>query len=675
MVNDKIRKRVEELRELIHYHDHKYYVENNPEISDYEYDQLMRELKELEEKYPSLRTPNSPTQRVGGEPIEGFPTVEHHIPMLSLDNTYSEDEIREFEARLHRELPDEEFEYVVELKIDGVSISLIYEDGEFIRGSTRGDGRRGDEVTANLKTVRTIPLKLRKKVPGRIEVRGEVYMSVSGFRKLNRERERRGESLFANPRNAAAGSLKLLDPKITSQRPLDSFIYNLTESTSIATPPTHFESLELLKEWGFKVNPYIKLCRSIQEVIDYCSLWAKRREELDYEVDGMVIKVNSIEQQRRLGSTSKSPRWAIAYKFPAKQATTKIKDIIVQVGRTGALTPVAILEPTPLAGSTISRATLHNEDEIRRKDIRIGDTVILEKGGDVIPQVVKVVESKRTGKEKKFSMPKRCPVCGAEVVRLEDEAVARCIGSSCPAQLKERIAHYARRTAMDIEGLGDKLINQLVDRKIVQDIADLYKLDLATLSSLERMGEKSAQNLLSQIERSKSQPLNRLIFALGIRYVGARGARILSEHFSSLDELSRATQEELEAIPEIGPRTANSIVLFFKEKKNKELIEKLRRYGVQMGRKEERRREAPLAGKRFVFTGSLEHYSRQEARELVESLGARVVSSVSKKVDYVVVGKNPGSKYEKAKNLGVKSLNEEEFRELIERVKGNYLLS
>jgi len=668
MVSDKIRKRVEELRELIHYHDHKYYVENNPEISDYEYDQLMRELKELEEKYPSLRTPNSPTQRVGGEPVEGFPTVEHHILMLSLDNTYSEDEIREFEARLHRELPDEEFEYVVELKIDGVSISLIYEDGEFIRGSTRGDGRRGDEVTVNLKTVRTIPLKLRKKAPGRIEVRGEVYMSVSGFRKLNRERERRGESLFANPRNAAAGSLKLLDPKITSQRPLDSFIYNLTESTSIATPPTHFESLELLKEWGFKVNPYIKLCRSIQEVIDYCNLWAKRREELDYEVDGMVIKVNSIEQQRRLGSTSKSPRWAIAYKFPAKQATTKIKDIIVQVGRTGALTPVAILEPTPLAGSTISRATLHNEDEIRRKDIRIGDTVILEKGGDVIPQVVKVVESKRTGKEKKFSMPKRCPVCGAEVVRLEDEAVARCIGSSCPAQLKERIAHYARRTAMDIEGLGDKLINQLVDRKIVQDIADLYKLDLVTLSSLERMGEKSARNLLSQVERSKSQPLNRLIFALGIRYVGARGARILSEHFSSLDELSEATQEELEAIPEIGPRTANSIVLFFKEKKNKELIEKLRRYGVQMGRKEERRKETPLTGKRFVFTGSLERYSRQEARELVESLGARVMSSVSKKVDYVVVGKDPGSKYEKAKSLGVRTLSEEEFQELVRSV-------
>jgi len=675
MVSDEIRKKVERLREQIHHHDYKYYVENNPEISDYEYDQLMRQLKELEEKYPSLRSPTSPTQRVGGEPVEGFPTVEHHIPMLSLDNTYSEEEIREFEARLHRELPGEEFEYVVELKIDGVSISLIYENGEFVRGSTRGDGRRGDEITTNLKTIRAIPLKLRRKVEGRVEVRGEVYMSISGFRRVNKEREEAGESLFANPRNAAAGSLKLLDPKITRKRPLDSFIYNLTESTSVSIPSTHFESLKLLKEWGFKVNPYIKLCRSIQEVIDWCKVWEKRRQTLDYEVDGMVIKVNSIPQQMRLGSTSKSPRWAIAYKFPAKQATTKIKDIIVQVGRTGALTPVAILEPTPLAGTTISRATLHNEDEIRRKDIRIGDTVILEKGGDVIPQVVKVVESRRTGKERKFSMPKRCPVCGADVIRLEDEAVARCIGSSCPAQLKEKIAHYARRTAMDIEGLGDKLINQLVDKGLVLDVADLYKLDLTTLSSLERMGEKSAQNLLSQIERSKTQPLSRLIFALGIRYVGARGARILSEHFSSMDELSRATQEKLEAIPEIGPRTAQSIVLFFREERNRKLLEKLRRYGVQMGGEKKGKEKGPLAGKRFVFTGGLERYTREEAKELVESLGARVVSSVSKKVDYVVVGKDPGSKYEKAKNLGVKSLNEEEFRELIERVKGNYLLS
>jgi len=668
MVNHEIKRRVEELRELIHYHDYKYYVENNPEISDYEYDQLMRELKELEERYPSLRSPTSPTQRVGGEPVEGFPTVEHRVPMLSLDNTYSEEEIREFEARLHRELPGEKFEYVVELKIDGVSIALIYEEGVFARGATRGDGRRGDEVTSNLRTVRAIPLKLRKNVPGTVEVRGEVYMTLSGFREVNKEREEAGESLFANPRNAAAGSLKLLDPKITSRRPLDSFIYNLTESISVRIPSTHFESLQLLKEWGFKVNPHIKLCKDIQEVIDWCNVWSKKKDSLDYEVDGMVIKVNSISQQMRLGFTSKSPRWAIAYKFPAKQATTKIRDIIVQVGRTGALTPVAILEPTPLAGSTISRATLHNEDEIRRKDIRIGDTVILEKGGDVIPEVVKVVEGKRTGKERKFFIPRRCPVCGAEVVRLEDEAVARCIGSSCPAQLKERIAHYARRTAMDIEGLGDKLINQLVDKGLVHDIADLYKLDLTTLSSLERMGKKSAQNLLCRIERSKSQSLGRLIFALGIRYVGARGARILSEHFSSMDELAEATQEELEAISEIGPRTAQSIVLFFKEEKNRKLLEKLRKFGVQMGKVEEKKEGGPLAGSKFVFTGSLEHYSRDEARELVERLGARVVSSVSKKVDYVVVGEDPGSKYEKAKTVGVKTLNEKEFRELIENI-------
>ncbi|MEA3485304.1 MAG: NAD-dependent DNA ligase LigA, partial [Candidatus Aerophobetes bacterium] len=627
-----------------------------------------RQLKELEEKYPSLRSPTSPTQRVGGEPVEGFPTVEHRIPMLSLDNTYSEEEVREFEARLHRELPGEEFEYVVELKIDGVSISLVYEDGEFVRGSTRGDGRSGDEVTANLKTVGAIPLKLRKKVPGRIEVRGEVYMRISGFRKVNKEREEAGKSLFANPRNAAAGSLKLLDPKITSRRPLENFIYNLTESTSVRISSTHFESLHLLKEWGFKVNPNVKLCKNIQEVIDWSNTWAKRRESLDYEVDGIVIKINSIPQQMRLGFTSKSPRWAIAYKFPAKQATTKIRDIVVQVGRTGALTPVAILEPTFLAGTTIGRATLHNEDEIRRKDIRIGDTVILEKGGDVIPQVVKVVEGKRTSKERKFFIPNRCPVCGAKVVRLEDEAVARCIGSSCPAQLKERIAHYARRTAMDIEGLGDKLINQLVEKGLINDVADLYKLDLPTLSSLERMGKKSAQNLLSQIERSKTQPPSRLIFALGIRYVGARGARILSEHFSSMDELSRATQEELEDIPEIGPRTAQSIMLFFREEKNRRLLEKLRKLGIQMGKMEKREKGGSLAGKKFVFTGGLEHYSRDEARELVERLGARAISSVSKKVDYVVAGKGPGSKYEKAKRLGVRILNEEEFQELIEKL-------
>lgn len=665
MVDNKIREKIERLREEIHYHDYKYYIENNPEISDYEYDQLMRELKRLEERHPSLRSSNSPTQRVGGMPEEGFPTVEHSVPMLSLENAYSEEEVREFERRLHRELPGEDFQYVVERKIDGVSVSLMYEDGELQRGSTRGDGRRGDDITANLKTIHTIPLELRKKVRGRIEVRGEIYISRSGFQQLNKKREQKGESLFANPRNAAAGSLKLLDPRITSQRPLDGFVYALPYTVEVKIPSTQMECLEKLREWGFRVNPHFRLCKDIDEVLTYCRFWAKKREELDYEVDGMVIKVNNIDQQMRLGSTAKNPRWAIASKFQAKQATTVIRDIILQVGRTGALTPVAIFEPTPLAGTTITRATLHNEDEIRRKDIRIGDTAIIEKGGDIIPQVVKVVESKRSGGEKEFSIPKKCPVCGARVIKLEDEAVSRCIGSSCPAQLKEKIAHYAQRTAMDIEGLGDKLIEQLVDNKIILDVSDLYKLDLFTLSSLERMGEKSAQNLLFEIEKSKSQPLSRLIFALGIRYVGAGGARILADNFFSLEALATASQGSLEEIPEIGPRTAHSTLLFFQEEKNRELLAGLKKWGVRTEEQREEKRETSLTGKRFVFTGSLEHYTRQEAKNLVEKMGARVVSSVSQKTDYVVVGENAGSKYDKAKALRVKTITEEKFGELM----------
>ncbi len=669
MVSDEIKKRVEKLREQTHHHDYKYYVENNPEISDYEYDQLLKQLKKLEEKYPSLKTPTSPTQRVGGEPVEGSISVEHKIAMLSLENTYSEEEIREYEKKLQRELPGEEFQWVVELKIDGISISLIYEDGEFVRGSTRGDGRVGDDITPNLRTIHTIPLKLRKKVPGIVEIRGEIYMTKSGFKKVNRERELKKESLFANPRNAAAGSLKLLNPRITSKRPLDNFIYNLTQSTQMKIPPTHRECLNVMKEWGFKVNPNYKLCRSIEEVINYCNSWMKRKEQLDYDVDGMVIKVNLVDQQARLGSTTKNPRWAIAYKFPAQQATTKIRKIIVQVGRTGALTPVAIFDPTPLAGTTITRATLHNEDEIKRKDIRIGDTVIIEKGGDIIPQVVKVVEEKRVGKEEIFSMPKTCPVCSAKVLRLPGEVLTRCIGSSCPAQLKERIAHYAQRTAMDIDGLGDKLIEQLVDKKVILDISGLYRLDLSTLSSLERMGEKSSQNLLPQIEESKEQPLHRLIFALGIRYVGIRGAQILAEKFSSINDLFSASVEELEFIPEIGPRTAQAIISFFKEEKNEKLLGELKELGVQMGKREIKKiREKPFKGKKFVFTGSLKRYARSETQAMVEELGARAVNSVSKNIDYVVVGKEPGSKYEKAKRLGVKILNEEEFQELIEKL-------
>ncbi len=667
-MNEKIKKTVEKLREKIHYHDYKYYVENNPEISDYEYDQLNDELKQLEEKYPSLRTPTSPTQRVGGQPLEGFLSVEHAIAMLSLENTYSEQEISGYEKRLHRELPGEEFQWVVELKIDGISVSLIYENGEFIRGSTRGDGRVGDDITLNLRTIHTIPLKLRKKVPGRLEVRGEVYITKSGLRRVNQERELKKEPLFANPRNAAAGSLKLLDPRITSKRPLSVFIYNLTQSTQMRIPPTHRECLSAMKEWGFRINPNYKFCQSIYEIMDYYNFWMKRKQELDYDVDGMVIKVNSIDQQNRLGSTTKSPRWAIAYKFPAQQSTTIIREIIVQVGRTGALTPVAIFDPTSLAGTTITRATLHNEDEIKRKDIRVGDTVIIEKGGDIIPQVVKVIKEKRTGKEKVFSMPKTCPVCGAQVVRLSGEALSRCIGSSCPAQLKEKIAHYAQRTAMDIDGLGDKLIEQLIDKKIISDISGLYQLDLPTLSSLERMGKKSSKNLLIQIEKSKNQPLYRLIFALGIRYVGIRGAQILAEKFTSMDDLSHARIEELESIPEIGPRTTQAITAFFKEEKNQKLLQELKKLGVQMGKKEKVKKDkTTLNGKKFVFTGSLKNYTRSETQEAVEELGARAVNSVSKNVDYVVVGEEPGLKYEKAKKLGVKILNEGQFQELIEK--------
>ncbi|MCK4925930.1 NAD-dependent DNA ligase LigA [Candidatus Aerophobetes bacterium] len=668
MLSDKMRKRVESIRNEIHYHDHKYYVENNPEISDYEYDELMKELKELEERYPTLKTPASPTQRVGGVPLEGFPSAEHRIPMLSLENTYSEEEIGEFERRLHRELPgEEEFEYVVELKIDGVSFCLVYEDGLLVSGSTRGDGRRGDEITPNLKTIRTIPLILREKVPGRIEVRGEVYMTRSGFGRVNEERGEEGESLFANPRNAAAGSLKLLDPRVVRERPLDNFIYVWVESTEQEMPPTHMEALEMLKKWGFKVNPHLRLFRTVDGVIEYCNEWQEKKEHLDYDVDGMVIKVNSLDQQRRLGSTTKSPRWAIAYKFPAKQASTTIRNILVQVGRTGALTPVAVLDPTPLAGSTITRSTLHNEDEIRRKDIRIGDTAIIEKGGDIIPQVVKVLKSRRKGKEKEFFMPTRCPVCGAKVVRLPDEAVARCIGSSCAAQLKEKIAHYAQRQAMDIEGLGDKLIDQLVDKKLLLDIADIYKLDLLTLSSVERMGKKSSENLLSEIEKSRQQSLSRLIFALGIRYVGIRGARILAENFPSLEELSKASEETLQAIPEIGPRTAQSVRVFFQEERNRKLLQRLTEYGLRMKEEvEEKRKKGPLVGRTFVFTGSLEHYSRQQVETLIERLGARAVSSVGKKLDYVVLGKDPGSKYEKARKLGLRILTEEEFLKIIQ---------
>ncbi len=662
-VSEHIKKEVEKLRKEIHYHNYRYYVLNDPVISDYEYDQLVKRLEELERQYPELITPDSPTQRIGEEITGEFPTVEHRIPMLSLDNTYNEEEVRDFDRRVRKLLGDEPVEYVVELKIDGVAVSLRYEKGKFVQGSTRGNGKIGDDITSNLKTIKTVPLVLLTDDPDlqNIEVRGEVYMPKHEFERMNREREEEGLPLFANPRNAAAGTLKLQDPKEVAKRGLDIFVHTVAEFPEKVK--THYEALQILKDIGFKVSPYVKLCKNIDEAIEYFNEWVDRRDSLPFEIDGMVLKVNSFDQQRRLGTTIKSPRYAIAYKFPARQATTRIKDIVLQVGRTGVVTPVAVLDPVHLSGTIVSRATLHNEDEIRRKDIRIGDWVIVEKGGEIIPKVVKVIKDKRTGEEKEFRMPEKCPVCGGKLVREEGEVAWRCINVSCPAQIKRSIQHFASRNAMDIEGLGPSLIDQLVDKGLVKDYGDLYYLDPKEVAKLERMGKKSTENLMRAIEKSKTRPLARLIFALGIRHVGIHAAGILAERFKSIDKLKEATFEELASIEGIGPIMAKSIVNFFREKKNLEVLEKLRRAGVKM--EEEEKKEGVLAGKTFVFTGALSKYSRHEAQEKVIALGGKVSSSVSRNTDYVVVGENPGSKYEKAKKLGIKIINEEEFLKMI----------
>ena len=670
-MEEEVRKRIEELRALIEYHNRKYYIENEPEISDYEYDLLMKELIALENAYPHLVTPDSPTQRVGGQPLEGFETVQHRVPMLSLDNAYNEEEVREFDERV-RKAVGEEVQYVAELKIDGVGVSLIYENSVLVRAVSRGDGERGDDITANIKTIRSVPLRLSHLKggisPRFLDVRGEVYLPKKALDALNREREEAGEKPFANPRNAAAGSLKLLDPRIVAKRPLDIFVHSLgyVEGMDIED---QFSALKAFKELGLKVNPYSVLCSSIDEAIDYYNSWVERRDELEYEVDGLVIKVNSFEQQRRLGATSKSPRWAIAFKFPARQRTTKLLDIVLQVGRTGAITPVAILEPVELAGAVIRRATLHNEDEIRRKDIRIGDRVILERSGDVIPKVVGVVKSVRDGTEKEFVMPRQCPSCGGPIKRPPGEAIYRCENISCPAQLKRRLSHFVSRDAMDIEGMGDSLIEQLVDKGLVKDYADIYSLRYEDLVRLERMGPKSAKNLLESIEESKERELSRLIYALGIRHVGSHIADILAEKYESIEELAMASIEELQEIPEIGPAVAESIYSFFGHEGTAPVLRKLEAAGVRM-RKEEKPPEAekiesPIAGRTFVFTGALSTMTRKEAEELVKRLGGKVSDSVSRKTDFVVVGKEPGSKYEKALSLGIKMLTEEEFVKLL----------
>ncbi len=664
-----VKKKIEELREKIRYHNHRYYVLDDPIISDAEYDQLMKELIEWEKKYPQYTTSSSPTQRVGIEPVPEFETVRHITPMFSLSNAFSDEELIAFDQRIKKLVPQQKIDYLVELKIDGLAIALVYENGIFVRGATRGDGITGEDITSNLRTIKTIPLKLfGKDIPPRLEVYGEVYMKRSDFEKLNEERMKNKESLFANPRNASAGSVRQLDPRITAQRPLDTFIYRATfpEGNKFKN---HIEVLNYLKKIGFKINPHIKLCQDIKESINYSQEWIEKKEDLDYEIDGMVIKVNSLSLREEMGSTTRSPRWAIAYKFPAQQTTTKVCNIIVQVGRTGALTPVALLDPVKISGSVVQRATLHNEDEIRRKDVRIGDTVLVQKAGEVIPEVVKLILEKRTGQEKEFVMPSECPVCGSKVFRPEGEVVSRCNSLTCPAQVKERIRHFASRDAMDIEGLGPAIIDQLVEKGLIKDFSDLYFLKREDLISLERMAEKSADNLLDAIEKSKKKSLAHLIYGLGIRYVGVHTSEVITRYYPTLDKFKKTNLEELIEINEIGPKIAESIVLFFKEKDNLDIIEKLRRVGLNFGQEEEKvkkEKEAQiLTGKLFVLTGTLKDFTRSQAKEVINRLGGRVTGSVSKRTDYVVAGEDPGSKYQKAQKIGVPIINEEEFKKII----------
>jgi len=661
-----VARRIDELRELLRHHDFLYYVENRPEISDAEYDRLVRELRALEEAHPDLLTPDSPTQRVAGRPVDVFASVEHKVAMLSLDNATDPAELREFEARLKRALPGAELEYVCEPKVDGLGVALLYERGQFVRGATRGDGRVGEEITQNLRTVKSIPLTLRPPLRDlrELEVRGEVYMPRAAFQKLNAELEEAGEPTFANPRNAAAGAVRQKDPAITAKRPLDIFLYHVSHAEPFPFK-THWEALDALRAGGFKTNPKAKRCRDLDAVIAYCQALEAERDALGYDADGVVVKVNSLEQQRRLGATAHHPRWAIAYKFAARQATTRVLDIKVNVGKTGALTPAAMLEPVELAGVTVSRASLHNEDEVRKKDIRVGDTVLIERAGDVIPYVVQVISSKRPPGTDPFKMPTRCPACGAKAYRPEGEAIWRCTNAACPAQLKERLLHFGSRRAMDIEHLGEAVVNQLVDRELVRDFADLYHRTVAELADLERLAEKSAQNLVNAIQASKTRGLARLLNGLGIRYIGERASQLLASHFGTMERLQQASEEEISQIYGIGPQIAQSVAKFFSESANRKTIERLRAVGVAMREEGVGEGPRPLAGKTFVLTGTFRRTTRDEAKDLIIRLGGRVTGSVSKKTDYVVVGEEPGSKADDAKRLGVHTLDEAEFLKLV----------
>jgi DNA ligase (NAD+) len=666
-----IAQRAEELRGLINYHNYKYYVEAQSEISDREYDRLVKELEKIEEAHPELITPDSPTRRVGGQPIEGFVTVKHRRAMLSIDNTYSAEELREFDRRVRKLLPGETVTYVVELKIDGVAISLTYEDGLFTVGATRGDGERGDDVTHNLKTIRELPLRVRTDQPPKLfEVRGEVYMTIEDLARLNRERLAKSLEPFANPRNSAAGSLKLLDPRLCAERRLRLFTYSL-EDTEGSFVQTHLQALDLLRRYGFPVNPHIQVCETIDQAIAHCNDWAERRHDLPYETDGMVIKVNDFDQRRRLGATSKAPRWVVAFKYEAEQALTKLLKIEVHVGKTGILTPVAHLEPVQLAGTTVSRASLHNADEMARKDIRVGDTVLVEKAGEIIPYVIRTEPSVRTGAEQIFQFPLKCPVCGAPVEREEGGVYYRCTGPACPAQLKERLRFYAYRKAMDIEGLGTALIDQLVDTGLVRSIPDLYRLTLEQLVELERMGKKSAENVLAGIQASKERGLCRVLTGLAIRHVGDHVAELLAAEFGNIDDLMNASVERLAQVEGIGQERAESIYKFFQSAAGRRTIEELRSLGLKLT---EDIRPAPaavggkeLTGKIFVVTGTLSRYGREEIEDLIKKLGGKATGSVSKKTDYVVAGEKAGSKLDKARQLGVPVLSEEEFEKMIGR--------
>ncbi len=681
LTREQAQKRLAELRRLIEHHNYLYYVLDQPEISDAEYDALMRELLQLEEQFPDLRTPDSPSMRVGAPPLESFATHTHRQPMLSLGNAFGAEELREFDQRIKRFLGmplDQRIEYVAELKIDGLAISLTYVDGVFVTGATRGDGFQGEDVTQNLRTIHAIPLRLRQPsavsaslfeepavpIPSFVEVRGEVYLTHDEFRRINEEREQTGEPTFANPRNAAAGSVRQLDPRITARRRLSLFAYGIGAIEG-ASFDTHWQILQTLKAWGFPVNPHARICSGIEEVIAFCEGWTARRGELNYDVDGVVVKVNSLLMQQDLGYVQRSPRWAVAYKFPAQQARTRILEVRWQVGRTGALTPVAIMEPVEVGGVTVSRATLHNEDEIARKGVMVGDVVMIQRAGDVIPEVVSVVEEERDGDEQPIVRPQTCPECGAPVEKPAGEAVARCVNLACPAQIVERIRHFTSRNAMNIEGFGDKWVQRLFEEGIIRDPADLYYLKKENLLPLERMGEKLAENLLNSVERSKQVPLSRFIYALGIRQVGERAAQLLAEYLGSLDALMNATEEQLLQIPEVGPATAREIVEFFRREENRRVIQKMLDAGVTPIAERQKRSDA-FAGLTFVFTGALQRFTREEAEALVRELGGKASGSVSRQTSYVVVGASPGSKYQKALQLGVPVLTEEEFLRMVE---------